>query len=468
MTFHIKIPDSYLPEQQYIIRCIFEHFWGQCVVFHITDVTNTLIYTDRRDQEKYVEVNTTLFQVTQEKWLSDSSLPDLPLSLGKVSGSISDQVLSDTLPVIYGNLPESGEVITEKADGIKINIDIFGSAFFMLTRYEEAVIKQKDTIGRFPAEASLAVKAGFIDRPIINEYLEVLWVCIKQVWPESKRRERTFSIDVSHDVDAPFEYADFNLMQMAKRIIKSGISHGMSSALSEGKGWYRVKKMGVEQDPFNTFDIIMDISEKNNCNSAFYFITDHTNKNRDGHYNINQPSIKNILKKIYARGHEIGLHPSYNTFNDGIQLKKEFEALKNTCAGINIKQDQWGGRQHYLRWQTPQTFQHWADAGLNYDSTLTYASYPGFRCGICYPYPVFNLETQKKLPLIEKPLIIMEATVLDERYLGLSTDMEEAFNRIAMLKDRCKKFNGNFTILWHNNRFVDSEEIKLYQQILKY
>jgi len=32
----------------------------------------------------------------------------------------------------------------------------------------------------------------------------------------------------------------------------------------------------------------------------------------------------------------------------------------------------------------------WADAGMDYDSTLSYADRPGFRCGTCSEYPAFD------------------------------------------------------------------------------
>ena len=55
----------------------------------------------------------------------------------------------------------------------------------MLSRYEEAVLLDRDDHDRFPATASIAYKTGFLDRPIIDEYVEILWVAMKRVWPLS-------------------------------------------------------------------------------------------------------------------------------------------------------------------------------------------------------------------------------------------------------------------------------------------
>lgn len=48
----------------------------------------------------------------------------------------------------------------------------------MIARYEEVLLwdrVDKDLYGRFPSSESLAYKEGFLDIPIVNEYIEWLW-----------------------------------------------------------------------------------------------------------------------------------------------------------------------------------------------------------------------------------------------------------------------------------------------------
>ena len=47
----------------------------------------------------------------------------------------------------------------------------------------------------------------------------------------------------------------------------------------------------------------------------------------DGIYSLEDPWIRKLMKKICGRGHEIGLHASYNSFRSADQVKKEFERL---------------------------------------------------------------------------------------------------------------------------------------------
>ena len=118
--------------------------------------------------------------------------------------------------------------------------------------------------------------------------------------------------------------------------------------------------------------------------------------------------------------------------------------------------------QHYLRWSCPETWQYYEDAGLKYDTTLSFADHIGFRCGICYEYPVFNVITRKALQLRERPLLVMECSGLDKNYMNLST--EDMLKRVLAIGAKCKKYYGDFVILWHNSRFVEKSEIDLYQR----
>lgn len=120
---------------------------------------------------------------------------------------------------------------------------------------------------------------------------------------------------------------------------------------------------------------------------------------------------------------------------------------------------------HYLRWEPPTTLQAWEDAGMAYDSTLSYADRPGFRCGTCFEYPAFNPSTQQQLQIRIRPLIAMECTIIAERYMGLGYG-QAAMDKFAELKDKCRKVNGCFTLLWHNSHFLNKADFEMYEKVL--
>ena len=170
------------------------------------------------------------------------------------------------------------------------------------------------------------------------------------------------------------------------------------------------------------------------------------------------------MRRIHERGHEIGLHPSYNTFRNPSQIRREFDVLQRTADAENIRQERWGGRQHFLRWEAPTTWQAWEDAGLDYDSTLTFADNVGFRCGVCYEFPVFNLRTRRPLHLREQPLIVMEDTLLRREYMNLP--FSDVWERVIRLRERCRAYDGTFTLLWHTHMLVDKKMAQLYNKLV--
>lgn len=170
------------------------------------------------------------------------------------------------------------------------------------------------------------------------------------------------------------------------------------------------------------------------------------------------------MRDIVKRGHKIGLHPSFESFKNAELVKNNKEQLTYGIKNNLNEKFNFGARQHYLRWSCPETWQYYEDAGLKFDTTLSFADHIGFRCGICYEYPVFNILTRKQLSLIEYPLIVMECSGIDKMYMNLLH--KEMNDRCNSLKRCCQKYNGNFIILWHNTRFIKKEEAALYKSII--
>lgn len=219
-------------------------------------------------------------------------------------------------------------------------------------------------------------------------------------------------------------------------------------------------------DPANTFDWIMDVSERHGLTSAFYFICGRTALQLDADYEPEHPAIRALMRRIHQRGHEIGLHPSYNTYQTPSAIAAEAKRLRAVAESEGIRQTEWGGRMHFLRWEHPTTVRAWDAAGMDYDSTLSYADRPGFRCGTCFEYPAFDPVTQETLKLRIRPLVAMECTVMAPRYMGLGTG-EAAFAKFKQLKDACRAVEGTYTLLWHNTQLENADERQLYEDVIK-
>ncbi|MNI43515.1 hypothetical protein D3C73_978460 [compost metagenome] len=337
----------------------------------------------------------------------------------------------------------------------------------MLTRQEEIGRTDLDAHGRFPATSSHAFEHDYLERPVVDEWLHVLGLVIQQTWPNLRLKKNQFAIKVSHDVDSPSLYGFKSWYtvgrMMAGDLLKRRDFRAFATAPFIKFG--TASKLHTA-DPFNTFEWIMDQSEMNNQVSAFYFISGRTDPNRDADYDLEHPAIRQLMRRVHARGHEIGLHPSYASYRSPEIINAEFKRLRKVAREEGISQSEWGGRMHYLRWDHPITLRAWANAGMDYDSTLGYADRPGFRCGTCFEFPAFDPVLCEVLPLRIRPLVAMECTIIDDIYLGLGVG-KQAQQKLQELKVVCAKVSGCFTVLWHNSSLNSSCLREMYSQAVQ-
>lgn len=398
------------------------------------------------------------------KWLHASTLPPNKGSWC-MEKSLCTMIGEKRIPVFYGGAHRDGSWWDIK-DGVgELALDVFGSSFFFLSRYEEAVSNIRDEHGRFPSSASISSKWGILDRPVVNEYLEIFWNCAKQIWPDLERKPRTFRVIPSHDIDWPYQFLDVSWKTATRNFLRA-IKHGKPSVVVAWSWRYLLYRCGaLESDPYHTIRWILDQSDQRGLESAFYYIPQQTHTELDPADYLDHPHVMSQWKMIIERGHEIGVHPGYETFESAEAIVEAANRVRNSLGKLGHSDADIGGRQHFLRWSTPETARSWEEAGLSYDSTLGYADRPGFRCGTCYEYPFYDVKARKPMILRERPLIAMDCSVIDQQYMGLGTS-DGALKIMTSLKDTCRKYQGDFTLLWHNQRFASREEQEMYCRVL--
>jgi len=392
--------------------------------------------------------------------------PDLPFTRWHAAAEGWTSVLGDPLPAPgVASLPRP--LIERNSNGYVVHYDVLGLTYWMLARVEEIGRTDLDSHERFPASSSHAYKHGYLDRPVVDDWLHVLGQVIQRQWSGIKLKRHEYQMRVSHDVDQPSLYAfkpwKTIVRMMAGHILKRRDPRAFITAPYVKLA---TRDRLIEADPYNTFDWLMDISEANGLQSAFYFICGRTHPSKDADYEIEHPVMRDLLRRIHRRGHEIGLHPSYNTFRDAAALKREADRLKRVCAEEGIEQERWGGRMHILRWDSQTTFEAVANAGLDYDTTITYADSPGFRSGTCFTYTAFSAVSNKILKTKIIPLIVMECSVIDPLYMNQGYSFD-AINTILKFIKTCKRINGKFTILWHNSYLPNNQSKKIYEKVIE-
>lgn len=463
----VAIPASYEAERRYVIGVLLGEFLGlefRCETK--PDLTGEVVIG--MEGQARLSVLDGLFSIPPDAWLTASAAPNPPYVAPREadrSGILASAGI-ENLPVIAWGQHRPMPLYTLDGNHARLNLDVFGVAFYMLTRYEEYVADEGDAHGRFLAKASFAARHGLLERPIVNEYLGVFWALLVAVLPGASRRSREFRQLVSHDVDNPFDL----LFKSGKRLVKSLAGdlvkrRAPGLAVKRALNWNRVRRGDWTADPYNTFEWIWRQSEKRGLKSAFYFMAGRTDPARDGEYELEHPAIRGLIRASAERGHEIGLHPSYASCSAPEVIKDEFLRLRRVCEEEGVAQNHWGGRHHYLRWSARETAGHWESAGLAYDSTLGFADRIGFRCGTCYEYPLFDLAGRSLLNLRERPLLVMDVSLISPEYMGID-DVDAAVAKVAGIKRACRQFSGDFTLLWHNDRLTTSDLKAMYLRCL--
>jgi hypothetical protein len=440
------------------LESLLEERFGQVFCLEHQPANTTLRIT-LGSSKTYIELALDLATFTR----ADSNLPFLYWD-AKAEGFAS--VLESPLPA-PGATCIPTQLITPTEHGIHVAYDILGLTYWMLSRQEEVGRTDLDEHGRFPATSSHAYKHGYLERPVVDEWLHILGQVIQRTWPGIELKQHSFSMKVSHDVDEPSRYG-FRSMPALVRAIAGDVIKRRDFKSAMLAPWVRMNTRTQlhRADPANTFDWIMDVSEQHGLQSAFYFICGH-NDPHDADYQPEHPAIRHLMRRIHQRGHEIGLHPSYSTYQKPQLIRHEADRLRKICAEEGIVQTEWGGRMHYLRWEQPTTLRAWADAGMVYDSTLSYADRPGFRCGTCFEYPAFDPVAGEVLSLRVRPLVAMECSVIDKSYLGLGSG-DAALAKFMQMKTTCRAVSGCFTVLWHNSSLTQRNDKHIYKHLCTY
>ncbi len=327
------------------------------------------------------------------------------------------------------------KIIEETNNKIKINFDIIGAAFYLLSGWDEYISEKSDNLGRHIFTDSIQYKLKIIDIPVVNYYFDILKTAIEKAYNITVNyKQNKPRLCLTHDIDnCQTAFTEAGMYELKK-------GHFLSVAKLIFKHIFK------DDDWFN-FDKILFIEKQFKAKSSFYFLpqkgkTANGFKNAD--YNIQSKKIQQTINKITETGSEVGIHSAFNTHLNEKNFKTDLQKFNKKPIG---------GRFHFLMYNNPKTVEVLEKNNIKYDSTLGYSEHIGFRNSIAFPFFIYNLQKNKISNVLEIPLNIMDATLYYKKYMQLNKN--DILPKINELFNEAKKFNGVLTILWHNNFFSD-------------
>jgi peptidoglycan/xylan/chitin deacetylase (PgdA/CDA1 family) len=194
---------------------------------------------------------------------------------------------------------------------------------------------------------------------------------------------------------------------------------------------------------YRNFSEYMEIEEKYNVKSTFFFRTQYEN----GNYEDYEDDIKNLIKGNW----EIGLHTDPSSIDDINKIKKEKMNLER-IANTKI----YGNRVHYLS-NNKQLPKKLSELDFVYDSSNKKNK---------YEITVNDMGFSQIDKIIEFPVTLMDAYLFS--YMNISE--EKIISIVKETLDMGRQLNSNFniiSILWHDN-VLKMKGGRMYPKILEF
>jgi len=215
--------------------------------------------------------------------------------------------------------------------------DLFSASFYLVSRYEEYIPFIRDIHSRFPASESLALRYGFLQKPVVNIWAKRIGEVLQQRFPDLKFRKRHFTAIQTIDIDSAYSIRSKGFVRVLGGLMKSLYNEG-------GKDFKKRIRvlMYKEKDPFDSFEYQLEIQQKYNFRPIYFVLmADY------GAYDKNIPfqnkTFRDIVK-LLADYADVGIHPSYASNDEPEMLKIEVQRLSEL-----LNREIQRSRQHFLR-----------------------------------------------------------------------------------------------------------------------
>lgn len=348
---------------------------------------------------------------------------------------------------------ENNKYFCESSTDSDLPFDPFAAAFYVVSRYEEYTVTERDKFGRFQAKNSILSKYNLLDKPVVNSWAKLLTAKLCQKYPALSFEEPKFDFQTTIDIDNAWAVLHKGFWRTTGALLKLAVK-GNFGELNN-----RLKiQIGKQPDPYDTYEYLDHVFAGIENRVKFFFLLGDYSR-YDKNISFNNKHLKKLIINT-AQKYEVGIHPSFQSAKKKAKKRMAFE--KQRLENI-INKNITCSRQHYLRLKFPATYKRLLKAGINTDFTMGYAEQTGFRAGICTPFYFYDLKREKTTNLLLVPFQVMDGTL--RHYLKLSPDL--AFEEIKKLMTEVKNCGGTFVSIWHNETVTDKEIWKGYREVFE-
>ena len=306
--------------------------------------------------------------------------------------------------------------------------DIVASAFYLLARWDELHVAERDQFDRLPLAASAFGQIAGLDLevPPVEGYLDALRAALRL------RPPVRWQIALTHDIDRLRRYT----LKGTAGVVRRQGPRGLISAA----------RSLVGRDPWDNIPDLLQTSWQRGVAPSVYFIGRNAHPLDGTPREDYERRRAQLARAVLAAGGEVGLHAAFASSESGEALAEELALLRGEVGPSVI-----GVRFHYLRFRYHETVRWLEAAGATYDTSLGFSEAPGFAAGIARPFRPYLVAEERPARLHLLPLAVMDTTL--HSHLGL--DAGAARERALAVLDRVRAHGGKVALLWHNTYLAD-------------
>lgn len=250
---------------------------------------------------------------------------------------------------------------------------------------------------------------------------------------------------MTHDVDAVaktlpirIKQGAFNLANALRALVKGDRSGAYARA---SQAW---SFLFGREDWWN-LDRLLTIEQQYHLHGRFHFYADRRRKTLkrwlfDPGYDVGSLKVRAFLQRLADSGAEIGLHPSFDSWQDATSISQQKTTLE-VAAGHPCKVC----RQHWLRFSWKKTWAAQDGADIREDTTLMFNDRPGLRNASAVAWHPWQTERGAPHQLMALPTVIMDSHLYDYHQLTPEARREAMLHWVR----ECRTVSGQVAVLWH-------------------
>ena len=301
--------------------------------------------------------------------------------------------------------------------------DIVASAFYLLARWDEYRVADRDRFGRLPFDRSAftAIEGLDIEDPAVEGYLGALRTALGLPAPDS------WTVFLTHDIN--------RIRRRTARGIARSVKRRRHHAVRDLAG----------HDPWDNVPDLLETTWRRGLRSTVFLIGRNRHRLDGTPRRTYERERRNLAAAVHAAGSEVALHGAFASSESEDALQEEVAVLRGEAGDVR------GVRFHYLRFRYHDTPLRVERAGLQYDASLGFSERPGFAAGYARPFRPWIVGEERESLITLVPLAVMDTTL----HSHLALDAGEARERALRVLDVVRLHGGAAALLWHNTYLAD-------------